>query len=199
MMVRMSRLMKYTAAVMSVMFANGSVAANPPAGPETAFNFELTSIDGSPMPLSAFRGKALLVVNTASFCGYTGQYKGLQDLWSRYEAKGLVVIGVPANDFWQEPKGDEAIKSFCEGAYGVTFPLAAKITVTGDAAHPFYKWLTAAAGPPNWNFHKYLIGRDGRVLRAFPTSQTPTSDEIVGWIDKALAEKVSLASPIAAE
>lgn len=193
----MARLMKYTAAVMSLMFASGSIDAKPATGPETAFDFEFTSIDGSPLPLSAYRGKALLVVNTASFCGFTGQYQGLQDLWSRYEAQGLVVIGVPANDFYQEPKGEKDIKSFCQGSYGVTFPLTSKVTVTGEDAHPFYRWAAAAAGPPSWNFYKYLIGRNGQVMHAFNSTQTPTGSEIIGWVEKALAEKVSSAPAMA--
>ena len=164
----------------------------------SAFTYEFTGIDGKPMPLSAFQGKALLVVNTASFCGFTKQYAGLQKLWSDYEAKGLVVIGVPSNDFGgQEPKAEGDIKSFCEGAFGVTFPLTTKQVVSGDAAHPFYKWAAAAAGPdgvPAWNFHKYLVGRDGRLISSFSSRVAPESQELTGAIDKALAEPDTSAS-----
>lgn len=187
----MRRIANFVAAILSLMFGSASIPAAEDQKGTTAFDFEFRSIDGKPMPLSAWRGKALLVVNTASFCGYTKQYKGMQDVWSRYEDKGLVVIGVPANDFYQEPEGESNIKQFCEGAYGVTFPLTSKQSVTGDEAHPFYKWAAQVAGPPNWNFHKYLIGRDGRLVRAFSTKLDPTSEEITGWIDKVLAEKVS--------
>lgn len=161
----------------------------------SAYDFSFTSIDGKPMPLADWRGKALLVVNTASFCGFTKQYAGLQELWSKYEDKGLVVVGVPSNDFGgQEPKAEGEIKSFCQGAFGVTFPLTSKEPVVGTGAHPFYKWVTAQAGAPAWNFHKYLIGRDGRLLRAFTSQVTPQSDELTGWVEKALAQKVSAAA-----
>ncbi len=168
-----------------------------PAGAATgsAYDFEFQSIDGSPLKLADWRGKALLVVNTASFCGYTKQYEGLQKLWSTYEAAGLVVVGVPSNDFGnQEPNGEGEIKKFCEGAFGITFPLTTKQPVISPTAHPFYKWATAAAGAdgqPNWNFHKYLIGRDGRLVRSFSTQTTPLSAELTGWIEKVLAEPAS--------
>ena len=157
-----------------------------------AYDFAFTGIDGKPMPLSAFQGKVLLIVNTASFCGYTKQYAGLQDLWSRYEKAGLVVIGVPSNDFGeQEPKSEGEIKTFCQGAFGVTFPLTSKQHVVGPDAHPFYKWAADVMGPagvPNWNFHKYLVGRDGRLLQSFSTKLPPESAEITGTIEGALAE-----------
>ncbi|HVJ79071.1 MAG TPA: glutathione peroxidase [Hyphomicrobium sp.] len=159
--------------------------------PGTAYDFQFSTIDGKPMKLAAWRGKALLIVNTASFCGYTKQYAGLQELWTRYEKAGLVVIGVPSNDFGeQEPKSEGEIKTFCQGAFGVTFPLTSKQHVVGADAHPFYKWAAETMGPagvPNWNFHKYLIGRDGRLLRSFSTKLPPLSEDITGWIDKALA------------
>jgi glutathione peroxidase len=168
------------------------MAAN--AGQGSAFDFEFTSIDGTPMPLAAWQGKVLLVVNTASFCGFTKQYAGLQKLWADYEPQGLVVIGVPSNDFGgQEPKAEGDIKSFCEGAFGVTFPLTSKQVVSGAAAHPFYKWAAAAAGPdgvPAWNFHKYLIGRDGRMIASFSTRTAPEAGDIKAAIEQALAEPV---------
>ncbi|MBA2127312.1 glutathione peroxidase [Hyphomicrobium methylovorum] len=168
--------------------------------PGSAYDFEFKAIDGKPMKLSDWRGKALLVVNTASFCGFTKQYAGLQTLWTRYEKAGLVVIGVPSNDFGeQEPKSEGEIKTFCEGAFGVTFPLTSKEHVIGEAAHPFYKWVAEAMGPsgvPNWNFHKYLIGRDGHLVRSFATKLEPTSEELTGWIDKALAEPAPASSAL---
>jgi glutathione peroxidase len=171
-----------------------------PAKPSngSAYDFAFTGIDGRPMKLSTWRGNSLLVVNTASFCGFTKQYAGLQELSTRYAPAGLVVIGVPSNDFGaQEPKSEGEIQSFCEGTFGVTFPLTAKQEVVGPNAHPFYKWAAGVMGPagvPNWNFHKYLIGRNGRLLRSFATKVPPTSEEITGWIDKALAEPAPLAS-----
>jgi len=173
-----------------VMAAPMTPAANATDG--SAFDFSFTSIDGKPLPLLDWRGKVLLVVNTASFCGFTKQYAGLQKLWADYAQKGLVVVGVPSNDFGgQEPKAEGDIKSFCEGAFGVTFPLTTKQAVTGDAAHPFYKWAALAAGPdgvPAWNFHKYLIGRDGRLIAAFSSRTSPDSDTIKEALEKALAE-----------
>lgn len=158
----------------------------------SAHEFEFTSIDGKPMRFADWRGKVLLVVNTASFCGFTKQYEGLQKLWADNEAKGLVVVGVPSNDFGgQEPRTEGEIKKFCEGAFGVTFPLTEKYAVIGDGAHPFYKWAAAAAGKdgaPAWNFHKYLIGRDGRLVASFSSRVTPSSSELTEKIEKALAE-----------
>jgi glutathione peroxidase len=156
----------------------------------TAFEFGFTSIDGKPMPLANFKGKVLLVVNTASFCGYTDQYAGLQALHEKYENLGLVVIGVPSNDFGaQEPKAEAEIATFCQGAFGVTFALTDKQTVKGAAAHPFYKWAAATLGAnatPKWNFHKYLIGRDGRLLSAFATSIKPEDPQVIKAIEAAL-------------
>ena len=157
----------------------------------SAYDFTFTSIDGKPMPLAQWRGKVLLVVNTASFCGFTKQNAGLQALWTKYEAKGLVVVGVPSNDFGgQEPKAKGEIKKFCEGAFGITFPLTDKQSVTGPAAHPFYKWAAPAAGEggaPAWNFHKYLIGKDGRLLRSFSSRMSPESEDLSREIENALA------------
>jgi glutathione peroxidase len=161
----------------------------------SVYDFEFLGIDGRPLKLVSWRGKVLLIVNTASFCGYTKQYAGLQDLWTRYEKAGLVVVGVPSNDFGgQEPKSEGEIKAFCQGAFGITFPLTSKQTVVGSNAHPFYKWAAETMGPdgvPKWNFHKYLIGRDGRLLKSFSTRLEPTSAEVTTWIEKALVEPIS--------
>lgn len=182
------------------MWTGASSMASSKFVPGSAYDFDFTSIDGKPMPLSAWRGKALLIINTASFCGYTKQYAGLQELWTRYETAGLIVIGVPSNDFGeQEPKSEGEIKTFCEGSFGVTFPMTSKQDVVGSNAHPFYKWAAEAmspAGVPNWNFHKYLIGRDGRLLRSFSTKLPPTSPETIDWIEKALAESVASSSAL---
>ncbi len=150
-----------------------------------------TAIDGSPMPMSAYSGKVVLLVNTASFCGFTRQYEGLQALWERYEKKGLVVVGVPSNDFNQEPDGDAKIAKFCQGAFGVTFPLTKKVSVTGPSAHPVYKWVNAALqgnGVPGWNFHKYLIGPDGRTVESFSTRVRPDAPELKAAIERELAK-----------
>lgn len=159
----------------------------------TAFDITFDAIDGGKLELAQFRGKALLVVNTASFCGFTRQYDGLQKLWERYEAKGLVVIGVPSNDFGgQEPNAEAEIKKFCEGAFGVTFPLTAKYEVKGAGAHPFYRWAVGALGSaatPQWNFHKVLVGRDGRAVASYPSSTEPLSSTLTKAVEQALAHK----------
>jgi glutathione peroxidase len=157
---------------------------------QTAYDFSFAGIDGKPMPLAQFKGKALLVVNTASECGYTGQYEGLEALSKKYESKGLVVVGVPSNQFGgQEPGTAKEIATFCKLNYGVTFPLADKTDVKGSGAHPFYQWAGGKAGMigrPKWNFHKYLIGRDGQFIDWFSTQTAPDSPKIAGAIEAAL-------------
>ncbi len=155
-----------------------------------ATDFAFTAINGQPMPLAAYAGKVLLVVNTASFCGFTRQYEGLQALSERYAARGLVVIGVPSNDFSQEPKAEGEIAAFCQGAFGVTFPLTAKVRVKGPDAHPLYRWIAASLGGkgvPGWNFHKFLIGADGRTVQGFATTITPDNADLIAAIERELA------------
>jgi glutathione peroxidase len=165
-----------------------------PARAETRLDWRavpLPGIDGEPLAPAAFEGKVVLLVNTASFCGYTGQYAELQAIWRRYRARGLVVLGVPSNDFGsQEPGANAAIKSFCELNYGVDFPLLEKQSVIGPSAHPLYRWaarVTGPAGVPRWNFHKILIGRDGRLAAWFATAIKPDDAAIVRRIEAALA------------
>lgn len=158
----------------------------------SGFDFAFTSIDGAPMPLAPYRGQPLLVVNTASFCGFTPQYRDLEALWQRYRERGLVVLGVPSNDFGaQEPGSAAEIRQFCESRYAVDFPLASKTTVIGPDAHPFYRWILAElgeAGAPRWNFHKYLVGPDGALAGAWPSSVTPTDPVLIGEIERVLGE-----------
>jgi glutathione peroxidase len=154
----------------------------------TAHAFSFEKIDGGTINLRDFAGRPVLIVNTASRCGFTRQYAGLQDLWSRYRQRGLMVLGVPANDFaGQEPGSNEDILGFCSGTFGVTFPLAAKSTVVGASAHPFYRWAAVErpGDAPRWNFHKYLIGRDGRILAVFPSSVEPTDPRIIRAVEQA--------------
>jgi glutathione peroxidase len=161
------------------------------ASAQTLHDFTLTGIDGKPLPLAQFDGKVVLLVNTASECGYTGQYEGLEALWLAYKDKGLVVVGVPANDFGgQEPGKAEEIANFCKLNYGVTFPLADKTVVNGKAAAPVYLWAGEQAGMlgrPKWNFHKYLFGRDGQFVDWFSTPTEPMSKKITTAVEKALA------------
>jgi glutathione peroxidase len=154
----------------------------------TAHAFSFEKIDGGAISLREFAGRPILIVNTASRCGFTKQYAGLQDLWTRYRQRGLVVLGVPANDFaGQEPGSNEDILGFCSGTYGVTFPLAAKSTVIGAQAHPFYRWAAGEqpSDTPRWNFHKYLIGRNGRIAAVFPTSVEPTDPRVIRAVEQA--------------
>ena len=158
----------------------------------TAHDFAFTSIEGKPLPLAGFAGKPVLLVNTASACGLTPQYEGLQKLWDEKGKDGLVVLGVPSNDFGaQEPGAESEVRTFCETRYGVTFPLTSKIAVIGAEAHPLYKWIggqTGEDGLPKWNFHKYLIGKDGALKAVFGSRTEPGAAEVKDAIDAALAE-----------
>jgi glutathione peroxidase len=148
----------------------------------TLHDFSLKTLTGELLPLKDFQGRAVLLVNVASRCGYTPQYKGLQTLWVEYRDRGLVVCGVPANEFGaQEPGSDAEIQSFCEARYQVTFPMASKFVVKGPGQHPLYAWLTAHASPPGevgWNFEKFLIDREGRIAGRFRSNITPESEEL---------------------
>ncbi|HYE51192.1 MAG TPA: glutathione peroxidase [Azospirillaceae bacterium] len=152
-----------------------------------AHDFAFTAIEGGPLPLSAYRGKAVLVVNTASMCGYTPQYQGLQALWEEYRDRGLVVLGVPSNDFGgQEPGSAMEIKKFCEVNFAVDFPMTTKEPVSGPSAHPFYLWAAAEKGAPKWNFHKYLLDAGGRLVAAFPSKVEPAAPELRQAVEAAL-------------
>ncbi|MEP7058597.1 MAG: glutathione peroxidase [Caldimonas sp.] len=155
-------------------------------------DFEAQSIDGKPAHLSTQRGKVLLIVNTASACGFTPQFAGLEGLWKDYRERGLVVVGFPSNQFGaQDPGSNDEIASFCQSNYGVTFPMMAKVDVNGAAAAPLWKWLTAekpgllGTKSIKWNFTKFLIGRDGRVLKRYAPTDTP--DSMRADIEAALA------------
>jgi len=156
----------------------------------TAHDYAFDSIDGAPLPMSSFRDKVVLVVNTASACGLTPQYEGLEKLYADHRDRGLVVLGVPCNQFaGQEPGTEADIKAFCETRFNVDFPLTAKTDVKGDTAHPFYKWARAELGEPAepvWNFHKILIGRDGQALQAFGPRTDPQDAAITAAIEQAL-------------
>ena len=157
---------------------------------KTAYDFSFKSIDGGALPFSQFKGKALLVVNVASACGLTPQYSGLEALWKEKRDKGLVILGVPANDFGaQEPGTENEIKTFCETRFAVDFPMTAKEHVIGPDAHPFYKWIAGELGEdaaPKWNFHKYLIGKDGSIAGTFGSRTEPNDTAMNAAIDQAL-------------
>ena len=155
-----------------------------------AYDFSLRTIDGAPLPLESFRGRPVLLVNTASACGLTPQYEGLERLYKTYGGRGLVVLGVPSNDFGgQEPGTESEIKTFCETRFAVDFPLASKEKVSGEAAHPLYRAIVAEAGEaaaPKWNFHKYLFGRDGALKGSFGSRTPPEAQEIVAALEAEL-------------
>ncbi|MDX1975140.1 MAG: glutathione peroxidase [Rickettsiales bacterium] len=157
---------------------------------KSAYDFSFEALNGRPLPLSAYKGKVLLLVNTASKCGFTPQYKGLQALYDRYKDRGLVIIGVPSNDFGaQEPGNAQEIKQFCELNYGVTFPMTAKQVVSGNEAHPFYQWAHEVLGfssTPKWNFHKYLIDKNGALVTYFGSATPSDSEKLVAAIEKLL-------------
>jgi glutathione peroxidase len=164
-------------------------AQSPGMSRVTALAFSFTGLQGGSIRLSDYAGKPILVVNTASLCGYTPQYTGLQQLWTRYHDRGLMIIGVPSNDFGaQEPGTPLDIMKTAHEEYGVTFPLTAKAEVKGRNSHPFYKWA-AVERPletPRWNFHKYLIGRDGHIAAVFPTEIEPMDARVIDAVVKEL-------------
>jgi glutathione peroxidase len=155
----------------------------------TLYDLTANTLAGKPQPLSAYKGKVTLVVNTASECGYTPQYAGLQKLHDEYKDRGLQILGFPSNDFGaQEPGSAAEIGAFCQKNYGVTFPMFEKVVTKGSGKAPVYGFLTEKHGEPKWNFHKYLVGKDGAVRAAFPSKVAPESAELRAAIDAALAE-----------
>ena len=155
-----------------------------------AYDFSFTSIDGAPLPLSTFKGKPVLVVNTASKCGLTPQYEGLEKLYRDYRDQGLVVLGVPCNQFaGQEPGTEAEIKDFCQTKFDVDFPMTGKVDVKDDARHPFYAWAEEKLGTPAvpvWNFHKILLGKDGEAVAAFGPRTDPLDESITSAVEQAL-------------
>jgi glutathione peroxidase len=157
----------------------------------TAYDFSFHTLVGhKPLPLSSFKGKVLLVVNTASKCGFTPQYAGLEKPYETYKDKGLVILGVPSDDFGhQEPGSSEDIANFCKLNYGVSFPMTSKEIVSGKNAHPFYKWAKGQLGfgtAPKWNFHKYLINRKGELINYYYSTTSPEAPRLIKAIEKAL-------------
>jgi glutathione peroxidase len=169
-----------------------TIAAIPAAGAcPPLLDHRVTSIKGEPVDLCQYAGKVVLVVNTASYCGFTGQYQGLESLYQRFGERGLVVLGVPSNDFGaQEPGSNEQVADFCERTYKVRFPMLEKAVVKGAEAAPLYRGLAGQTGQaPRWNFHKYLLGRDGRAIASYPSAVAPEDPKLVAAVEKALAER----------
>lgn len=167
-----------------------SFAANP-----SVYDFTLNSIDGQPTSFGSYKGKVLLVVNVASRCGYTPQYSALESVYEKYKDRGLVIVGVPANNFGaQEPGTNQEIKTFCTRKYNVQFPMMSKVSVKGDDTAPLYRYLTDSSVNPKtggeikWNFTKFLFDRNGNIVARFEPEVTPDSGQVVGAIEKALAQ-----------
>lgn len=171
--------------------------------PGTAYQFSFIGIDGKYIDLAEYAGKTILIVNTASRCGFTKQYADLQKLYDTYKDRGLVVLAVPSNDFGgQEPGSDDEIRQFCETSFGLTFPMAGKTVVSGAEAHPFYQWTgkqVNAFGRPRWNFHKYLISPEGKMVDWFSSMTPPSDSKLVAAVERWLPETDSMPERIAAE
>jgi len=171
------------AATLSAALVAASAAA------EDAGDFSFPSLEGGEIDLGELEGGPVLVVNTASRCGFASQYEGLQALYERYRTAGLTVLGVPSNSFRQELETESAVKEFCEVNFAIDFPMTEITEVTGAAAHPFYAWAAAQAAGPSWNFHKILIGRDGAIAGAFGSSIGPSAPQLVEAIEAELAAR----------
>src|SRR4249919_1651056 len=168
-------------AILAMPAAAGRALAQGAVSRVTAYAFSFPALAGGDIRLADYAGHPVLVVNTASLCGFTPQYAGLQQLWSEYQGRGLIIVGVPSNDFGgQEPGGASEIAETAQHQYGVAFPMAAKAVVKGADAHPFYKWAAKARPTevPRWNFHKYLIGRDGYIAEVFPEAVEPLDTRV---------------------
>jgi glutathione peroxidase len=189
--IRMRPRLLLAAAIFAGALMNITLAGD--TRPSSILDFTMKNIDGTDVPLSSYKGKVILVVNVASKCGNTPQYKDLEAMYEKYKNQGLVILGFPANNFGaQEPGTDSEIKDFCSTTYGVTFPMFSKISVKGDDQHPLYALLTGDktyGGEVKWNFQKYLVDRSGRLIGKFIPKANPSSEEITKAVETALAAK----------
>ena len=185
----MLKKIKVIILLIMISFFGSKVVAN---YEKLAYDFQFRDLDGSPLNLSEYKGKIIIVVNVASQCGFTKQYEDMQKIWEKYQTKGIVMLGIPSNDFGkQEPGTSKEIKNFCEAKFGITFPMTERVSVKGSSAHPFYIWAEKDHGKsavPKWNFHKYLIGRDGELITDFSTRTKPYDDDVISAIEGALSE-----------
>ena len=153
-----------------------------------AYDFMFKDLDGSALNLSEYKGKIIVVVNVASQCGFTNQYEDMQNIWKKYQSKGIVILGVPSNDFGkQEPGSNNDIKNFCEAKFGISFPMTEKVSVKGSGAHPFYIWAQENHGKsaiPKWNFHKIIIDKNGKVADTFSSITNPSSKKFIKALEK---------------
>ena len=164
-------------------------SSKPTSSDKSFHDFSIESISGGKISLSDYKNKVVLLVNTASQCGFTPQYSGLQKIYDRYKDDGFVVLGVPSDDFNQELSSDDDVKKFYEIRYGVNFPLTSIQKIKGESAHPLYKWIsgnTSVIGQPRWNFHKFLIGKEGQIINWFSSMTSPTSEGLLKQVEQAL-------------
>ena len=170
-----------------ITFFGDNVSAN---YEKLAYDFKFKDLDGSTLNLSECKAKIIVVVNVASQCGFTNQYEDMQKVWEKYQVKGVIMLGVPSNDFGsQEPGSNEEIKDFCEAKFGINFPMTEKVSVKGENAHPFYLWAKKNHGKsaiPKWNFHKIIIGKNGKVVDTFASITNPSSKKFIIALEEAL-------------
>ena len=168
-----------------ISFFGNKVTAN---YEKIAYDFHFRDLDGSPLSLSEYKGKIIIAVNVASQCGFTKQYENMQSIWEKYQSKGIVMLGIPSNDFGQqEPGTSKEIKNFCEAKFGITFPMTEKVTVKGSEAHPFYIWARENYGKsaiPKWNFHKIIIDKNGKIAETFSSITNPSSKKFIDVLDR---------------
>ena len=179
--------MKKILILLFVMFSFFTFTKNLPAYEKLAYDFSFRSIEEGLIELKNYKGKTLVIVNVASRCGFTNQYEGLQKLWTTYKDKNLVVIGIPSNNFKQEPGSNEDIIKFCKSTFGVDFPMAEKTDVVGENAHPFFKWAKKSYGTsavPRWNFHKLIIDKNGKIVNSFTSLTKPYSKKFINFIEE---------------
>jgi glutathione peroxidase len=173
--------------ILTMVFFGSNVSAG---YEKLAYDFNFTSIDGNTLNLSKYKNKVIVIVNVASQCGFTNQYDDMQIIWEKYKEKGIIMLGVPSNDFGgQEPGSNTEIKNFCESKFGITFQMTEKVSVKGTKAHPFYVWAKKNHGNsavPKWNFHKIIIGKNGKIIDTFSSITKPTSAKFIKVIEKSL-------------
>jgi glutathione peroxidase len=178
---------------LGLIFSYSNCAKETEPLPQSIYSISVKTIDGKTMDLSAYKGKVVFIVNVASKCGFTHQYKGLETLYETYKDKGLIILGFPSNDFaWQEPGSDSEIATFCKSTYNVSFPMFSKVKTNGGNAHPLYKYLCGKSSNPDfsgritWNFNKFLIDRNGKVIARFGSKDEPLDRDVIDAIEKAL-------------
>ena len=181
--------LKITTLIFMILFFNKDLSAN---YEKLAYDFKFNSIDGDELNLSKFKNKVIIVINVASKCGFTKQYEDMQKVWDKYQKKGLVILGVPSNDFGkQEPGNSKEIKKFCETNFGITFPITEKVSVKGENAHPFYVWAKNNHGKsaiPKWNFHKIVVNKSGKIEDTFASITNPSSKRFISLLENMLSK-----------